>query len=132
MPDDVVAAARELIRDEGDACVIDLYDLLDELGDKFGDRFPVSPDTNKVLQLILTLWDDPHIDNPGIGGIEFAWNEKGFDPWNEKGFDQVPHWVEGSAADEPQNNKPADLGDFRARREEVRRARHGQKAVEDE
>jgi hypothetical protein len=35
-----------------------------------------------------------------------------------------------NSPDEPQNNEPADLGDFRARREEVKRERRGQKAVE--
>ena len=79
-PNDVVAAAREFIRGEGDACVVSIYRLLHELSDKFGGRFPVSPDTYKVLDLIETLWADQHIDQvPGTGSIEFAWNEKGLD-----------------------------------------------------
>jgi hypothetical protein len=82
-PDDVVAAAREFIRGEGDACVVRVYRLLDELSDKFGDRFPVPTDTYKVLDLIETLWADPHVDQVPHERIDFAWNEKGW-------FDAVP------------------------------------------
>jgi hypothetical protein len=82
-PNDVVAA-REFICGEGDACVVSIYRLLDELSDKFGDQFPVSPHTSEVLDLIATLWADPHVDQvPDAGSIEFAWNEKGW-------FDAVP------------------------------------------
>ena len=78
-PGDVVAAAREFIRGEG-GCVVSICQLLDELSDMFGDRFPVSPDTYKALDLIQTLWADPHVDQvPYTESIEFAWNEKGFD-----------------------------------------------------
>ena len=45
---DLVAAARESIRREGD-CVVSIWRLLDELTNKFGDRFPASPDTSEVL-----------------------------------------------------------------------------------
>ena len=41
----------------------------------FGDRFRVSPETYRVLDLIWALWDDPHIDQvPDTGCIEFAWH----------------------------------------------------------
>jgi len=83
-PNDVVAAAREFIRGEGDACVVSIYRLLHELSDKFGDRFLVLPNTYEVLDLIETLWADQHVDQvPDTGSIEFAWNEKGW-------FDAVP------------------------------------------
>jgi hypothetical protein len=76
---DLVAAARESIRREGD-CVVSIWWLLDEMTDKFGDRFTVSPDTYKVLDLIETLWGDSHVDQvPGTETIEFVWNEKGSD-----------------------------------------------------
>lgn len=76
---DLVAAAREFIRSEG--CVVSIYQLLDDLTDKFGDRFQVPPDAYVVLNLIETLWDDPHIDQvPNTGSVEFAWNKKGVDP----------------------------------------------------
>jgi hypothetical protein len=76
---DLVAAAREFIRGEG-GCVVSICQLLDELSDMFGDGFAVSPDTYKVLDLIETLWADPHVDQvPYTESIEFAWNEKGFD-----------------------------------------------------
>ena len=33
-----------------------------------------------MLNLIETLWADPHIDQVSVTGwIEFAWNEEGFD-----------------------------------------------------
>jgi hypothetical protein len=76
--DDYVAAAREFIRREG-GCVVSICQLLDELSDKFGDRFAVSLDTYKVLDLIETLWADPHVDQVPMDGSSFAWNEKGFD-----------------------------------------------------
>jgi hypothetical protein len=77
--DDLVAAARELIRSEGDGCVVSIWELLDELSDKFGDRFGVSPDTDDVLRLIETLWADPEIHQVPDGWIEFGWNGGGFD-----------------------------------------------------
>jgi hypothetical protein len=79
---DLVAAARESIRREGD-CVVSIWRLLDELTNKFGDRFRVSPDVYKVLDLIETLWADPHVDQVPHGSIEFAWSEEGV-------VDQVP------------------------------------------
>jgi hypothetical protein len=79
---DVVADAREFIRGEGN-CVVSIWWLLDELSDKFGDRFPVPRDTYELLDLIETLWVDPQIDQvPGTGVIEFAWNEKGH--WDDE------------------------------------------------
>ena len=54
--------------------------MLDELSDKFGNRFPVSPNTYRALDLIETLWADSHVNQvPNTESIEFAWNEKGFD-----------------------------------------------------
>ncbi len=72
----VLVAAIDVIRNEGDGCVVDLTTLLEELSDKF-DRFRVTPDMSELLVLIRTLWDNPHIDQPEPGWIEFAWNEKG-------------------------------------------------------
>jgi hypothetical protein len=71
---DLVAAAREFIRSESDGCVVGIHQLLDELSDKFGDRFPVSRNTYEVLDLIETLWADPHVDQVPHGWIEFAWS----------------------------------------------------------
>lgn len=96
----VVAAAREIIRGEGDGCVVSIGDLLDELSDKFGDRFPVSPDTYNVLNLIGTLWADPHVDQvPHTGWIEFAWNEKGRDPTGQGFEGHAAGPVSGPATD---------------------------------
>jgi hypothetical protein len=81
-PNDYVAAAREFIRGEG-GCVVGIWQLFDELTDKFGDRFRVSPDVYKVLDLIETLWADPHVDQVPHGSIDFAWSEEGV-------VDQVP------------------------------------------
>jgi hypothetical protein len=73
---DLVAAAREVIRREGHAQIVSLWQLLDDLGEQFGDRFPVSDDTKNVLELIERLWEEPHIDQP-TSSIEFAWNDRG-------------------------------------------------------
>jgi hypothetical protein len=81
-PDDVLAAARVLIHREG-GCIVSIWQLLDEMTDKFDDQFPVSPDAYKALDLIETLWDDPHVNQVPHGWIEFSWNEKGR-------FDGVP------------------------------------------
>ncbi len=72
--DDLVAAAREIIHSED--CIVSIFDLLDALSDKFGDRFSVSPDVYTVLNLIETLWADPHVDPvPDTEWIEFTWDE---------------------------------------------------------
>jgi hypothetical protein len=68
-PPDVVAAARDLIRGEGDGCVVSIWHLLDELSGKFGDRFHVSPDVYMVLDLIETLWADPHVNQVPDTGL---------------------------------------------------------------
>lgn len=72
---DVVRAAREFIRREGHNSVVAIWGLLDELSEKFGDRFRVSPDMHKLLDLITKLWDDPHIDQPLPRWVEFTWND---------------------------------------------------------
>src|SRR6516165_10751291 len=40
--EDLVAAAREKIRNRGDACIVSVFELLDELSAEFGDRFSAS------------------------------------------------------------------------------------------
>jgi hypothetical protein len=86
---DLVAAPREFIRGEG-GYVVSIWWLLDELNDKFGDRSPVSPDMYKALDLIETLWADPHVDQvPHAESIEFAWNEKGAVPGPARGLKAV-------------------------------------------
>ena len=41
----------------------------------------------RVLDLIETLWADPHVDQvPDTGWILFAWNEEGFDQVPDTGF----------------------------------------------
>lgn len=72
----VLVAAIDVIRNEGDGCVVDLTTLLEELSDKF-DWFRVTPDMSELLVLIRTLWDNPHIDQPQTELFEFAWNETG-------------------------------------------------------
>ena len=76
---DLVVAAREFIRGEG-GCVVSIWQMLDELSDKFGNRLPVSPNIYRALDLLETLWADSHVNQvPNTEAIEFAWNEKGFD-----------------------------------------------------
>jgi hypothetical protein len=78
---DVVAAAREFIRNEGDSYVVSIGQLLEELEERSGNdgnRFPVSQDKYKLVNLIEALWADSHIDQVrNTGSIEFAWNQKG-------------------------------------------------------
>ncbi len=97
--DDLVAAAREIIR--SDDCVVSISQLLHDLGEKFGDRFSLSPDVDMVLWLIWALWDDPHIDQVDDGLIEFAWNEEGYYPGSGSGS---PLGIEGDVA--PVANPP--------------------------
>jgi hypothetical protein len=73
--DDYVATARDSIRSESHGYAVGVCQLF--VG-KFGDRLPVSPDTYEVVELIETLWADPHIDQvPSAGSIELVWNAKG-------------------------------------------------------
>jgi hypothetical protein len=74
--DNLVAAACEIIRSEGDGCIISIDELLDKLSENFGDRFLMSSDTDKMLTLIRMLWDEPHIHNPEQGWIEFVWDDE--------------------------------------------------------
>ena len=75
---DLVDAAREIIRSQGDRCIVGISELLEGLSGKFGDRFRISPEMYQLVDLIDTLWADPHIDQvPDTGWIEFAWNEVG-------------------------------------------------------
>jgi len=76
---DLVAAVREFIPGEG-GCVVSIWQMLEELSDKFGNRLPVSPNIYRALDLLETLWADSHVNQvPNTEAIEFAWNEKGFD-----------------------------------------------------
>ena len=77
---DVIDAACELICKKGHGHIVHIGQLLEELSEKFGGRFRVSPNVYDVVNLIELLWEDPHIDEPQRGWIEFAWNEKGADP----------------------------------------------------
>jgi hypothetical protein len=77
---DHVETKRERVRREGNACIVSVWQLLDDLNDQFGDRFLMSDETKNVLELIERVWEDRHIDQPGAPFIEFAWNERGRDP----------------------------------------------------
>jgi hypothetical protein len=73
VPDDIIAAAREYIRSEH-GCVVFVGEVLDELSDKFGDRFRVSADMHKVVELIEALWAEPNLrEVTAMGCISFAW-----------------------------------------------------------
>jgi hypothetical protein len=100
--DDLVAAAREIIRGEGDRCIVSISELLDKLEDQYGDQFRVSPDTCQVLQLIRTLWEDPHIDQVShMWDIEFAWNEEGYYPESDSVRGSLISEIRRSATDCP-------------------------------
>ena len=76
LTDEVLAVATEVIRREGDGCMVPISELLEELSHRF-DRFVVTPDMSELLVLIRTLWDNPHIDQPQRESFEFAWFEEG-------------------------------------------------------
>lgn len=76
-PADVVAAAREVIRAEEHRCVVSVSQRLDELGHRFGGKFLVTSEMYQLVDLIETLWDEPHIEQVPYGRIEFAWDEVG-------------------------------------------------------
>jgi hypothetical protein len=93
---DLLAAAREKIRDEGHLGVIGIYRLLDELLIELGDCFTVSPETYKILHMVEALWADPVVDQvPNTGEIEFAWREEEFDSEVSR---NVPELFEGLRA----------------------------------
>jgi hypothetical protein len=74
VPLDVYSAVRAFIRSQGDGCIVSMTQLLDELSETLGDQFGAC----RSLNLIETLWADPHIDQvPDTGWVEFAWNEVG-------------------------------------------------------
>ena len=88
--DGLVFAAREILRSEGNTCIFSIFQLLEELTDKHGDCFSVSPETYEVLQLIETLWEDPHIDQvPNTGSIEFAWRQEVLEVGESLGFERL-------------------------------------------
>lgn len=71
------AAAREVMRKEGDGCVIDIYHILERLTVQFGGAFSVSTETQNILQLIYMLWRERHIDPIStMGVVEFVWRDQ--------------------------------------------------------
>jgi hypothetical protein len=85
--DNLVAAARELIRNEEGGCVVHIHELIEGLRSELGERFGVLSDAYRMIALVERLWEDPHIDHPDNGFIEFVWNEKGWSR-NEPTHDQ--------------------------------------------
>ncbi|HRD10805.1 MAG TPA: hypothetical protein PLI79_02980 [Mycobacterium sp.] len=73
--DEFIVAAGEFIRAKA-PCVVSIYEILDGLTDSFADRFQVSDEVYEVLNLIATLWAEPHIRDPQAGWFEFIWSEE--------------------------------------------------------
>lgn len=75
---EVLAAARQIVHNAGHACIVSIWQLLDELTNHVGTQFKVTPEMHQLLDLIEALWADPHVDQvPATGEVEFAWNEAG-------------------------------------------------------
>lgn len=72
---ELLVAATEFVRAQA-PYVVSINEVLDELSDRFPDRFQVSDEVIEVFKLIAMLWDDPRIEAPHIGWIEFAWSEE--------------------------------------------------------
>lgn len=106
-PADVVTAARELIRAEGEGFAVGIGPLLLDLSDMFSGKFQVTPQMHQLLDLIEKLWRDPHIDPVSdCAYVEFAWNEVGL-PNREVGSNRnLPPLRERLLG-----HKPADDGD---------------------
>lgn len=98
----VLTTAVDIIRNEGDGCVVDLITLLEELSDKV-ERFRVTPELSELLVLIQALWDHPHIDQPERCWIEFAWNAENSDPGHSSALTAMllPHDTASSGTPEP-------------------------------
>jgi hypothetical protein len=74
--DDLLDAARGVIRDAGHDCGVNLADLLDELDLKFAGRFGSCPELIAFVQLLWALRDDEHVFTLNGDGMEFMWIEK--------------------------------------------------------
>lgn len=94
--DQLFETARNLIRNADDHDLVTVTEVLDELSERFPQRFRVSSDTYEVLGLIAMLWQDPHIFNPGDDVIEFGWRDarpehdsRFVTMWRERFHDQM-------------------------------------------
>jgi hypothetical protein len=104
-PPDVVAAARDLIWNYGEGRIVSVSQLLDNLSERFGDRFNVSPDVYKVLDLMATLQDEPQIDQSQSGWIEYVWNEQGGGQVPDLGSAKLPRHVQERTSDSRRANR---------------------------
>jgi len=104
-PPDVVAAARDLIWNNGEGRIVSIFQVLDNLSQRFGDRFNVSPAVYKVLDLMGTLQDDPQIDQSQSGWIEYVWNEQGAGQVPDSGSAKLPRHVQEPTSDSRRANR---------------------------
>ena len=106
-PPDVVAGARDLIWSDGEGRIVSVSQLLDKLSERFGDRFNISPDVYKVLDLLAMLEDDPHIDQyrSQSGWIEYVWNEQGAVKVPDSGSAKLPRHVQEPTSDSRSANR---------------------------
>jgi hypothetical protein len=73
---EVISAAIEFIRLGGpdrDGSIVSISELFEELEDKFGDQFRVSPEQLRLLDMIDSVAADPRVDLVKFDGIEFGW-----------------------------------------------------------
>jgi hypothetical protein len=69
---EIFIAAREYIRSQGNACIVSISQLLEELSYTLDDGFGAG----QVVRLTHELWADAHVDQiPESELIEFAWSD---------------------------------------------------------
>jgi hypothetical protein len=74
--DGFMSTALDFIRVGGHDCdgsVVNVFELMEELQNKFGDWFHLSPEQYDLLELIDWVAADPRVDLTGFQGVEFVW-----------------------------------------------------------
>jgi hypothetical protein len=72
----IISTAIEFIRvggQDGDGCIVSVSELFEELEDKFGDQFRLSPEQLKLLDLVESVAADPRVALLSFDGIHFGW-----------------------------------------------------------
>lgn len=72
---DIVGAATDIIRQQGDFVAVSIWQLFDELSEDYGEVFRATPEIERVLAVAQQLWADPHMVQVDQGFVEFAWTE---------------------------------------------------------
>jgi hypothetical protein len=72
----IVSAATAFIRaggPDGDGCIVTVWDLFEELRNQFGEHFRLSPEQEKLLELLDAVVAKRDVELISSDGIEFGW-----------------------------------------------------------